>query len=227
MPAVKLLNIFALSTLAVLLCSFAPSHTLALSIQANHLARQSPNHHHGIAKKKKRDTQRCKPKPSTSSPPVPASSPYDSPAPSLSSTPGSPANFNAGDVTPTSTTPNSVQTNPPATSSGTGKLAIAWAMDSDPRASILLASSRVIMWHVWSADIPDILKNANAVVSIMLWGPGYVDDFVAKAQAGYATHAFGPNEYVESTWVYPQLELTRSLQGQRTTPGQYRSWHGC
>jgi hypothetical protein len=128
MPAVKLLNIFALSTLAVLLCSFAPSHTLALSIQANHLARQSPNHHHGIAKKKKRDTQRCKPKPSTSSPPVPASSPYDSPAPSLSSTPGSPANFNAGDVTPTSTTPNSVQTNPPATSSGTGKLAIAWAM---------------------------------------------------------------------------------------------------
>ena len=37
----------------------------------------------------------------------------------------------------------------------------------------------------------------------MLWGgtSDYINPFVQSAKAGYATHAYGPNEYVNLIWV--------------------------
>jgi len=190
MPAIKLLNIFALSTLAILLCSFAPSQTLAVTVNSNHLARQIPKHH-GIAKKK-RGTKRCRPRssslPLSSTPtPKPTSSPVkEDPKPSTSSS-----------------SPNTVETKPPTTNNptGPGKLAIAWAMGNDKRIALLAASKRVKMFHLWAAQIPDAVKATGIPVSIMLWGTSQdkIDNFVKFAKPGYATHAFGFNEVNEDS----------------------------
>jgi len=190
MPAAKLLNIFALSTLAVLLCSFAPSQTLALSIRADHLPRQIPNHH-GIAKKKKRGlNKRCKPNPSSSSSPPVQGTPAPAPGPVD-------ANLNADNVTPSSSSQLSAATNPPTSiSSGPGKLAVAWAMGNDPRLTDIVSTHRVKMIHLWDSEIPDAVKNTGVPVSIMLWSNSQdrVDKFVQFAKPGYASHAYGFNE---------------------------------
>jgi hypothetical protein len=189
MPAIKLLNIFALSTLALLLCSFAPSQTLAVSVESRHLARHIPNHH-GIAKKK-RGTKRCRPRTSS----LPASQPTKSPVKD------EPVK-NDPPKTSTSSSPNSVETKPPTnTPTGPGKLAIAWAMGDDKRIALLAASKRVKMFHLWAAQIPDAVKATGIPVSIMLWGTSQdkIDNFVKFAKPGYASHAFGFNEVNEDT----------------------------
>lgn len=185
MSTTKLLNIFALSTLALLLCSFAPSQTLAVSVRSNHLARHIPNHH-GLAKKK-RGNKRCKPRSST-----PVSGPTSSP----------PVKDDDPPKTSTSSSPNSVETKPSTnTPSGPGKLAIAWAMGNDKRIPLIASSKRVKMWHMWTAQIPDAVKATGIPVSIMLWGTSQdkIDNFVKFAKPGYASHAFGFNEVNEDT----------------------------
>ena len=191
MPA-KLLTTFALSALAILLCSFAPSQTLAISVQAhNKLARELPNHHR-IVKKKKRHNTGCRPRPTSSCVP-----PSDTPAPQPTNPP------EQGDDTSTSPLPPSTttSTDPPSTSptntpSGPGKLGIAWAMGDDERVKILLASPRVKIFHLWGVDIPDKIKKSGIPVSIMLWdlSEDHIKRFDESATPGYATHAYGFNE---------------------------------
>jgi len=204
MSASKLLNIFALSTLAILLCSFAPSQTLALAVKPNHLARHLPSHH-GIAKKKKRDNQRCKPRssgvPSSSSPP-----PANTPASDGSNNNNYGNNYDTTNNTPVSSStspPASVSTTPPTTNtpSGPGKLAIAWAMGDDKRISFLTSSPRVKMFHLWDVQIPASVQNSGIPVSIMLWGtdPSRISNFLQYAKPGYASHAMGFNEVNEPT----------------------------
>jgi len=189
MPAINLLNILALSTLATLLCTFAPSQTLALSIQPDHLARQLPNHH-GIAKKK-RGSKRCKPRPSSSTP-----QPTNTP-----NTPNPPK----GDVVKPSSSstqpPKSVETKTPTTATNGKKwLGLAWALGNDPRLSLVTASKNLGMIHLWSAEVPSSVKASGIPTSIMLWGSGQdkIDQFVKHAQDGYARLIFGFNEYVKS-----------------------------
>ena len=196
MPAIKLLNLFALSTFAILLCSFAPSQTVAVSINSNHLARQIPNHH-GIAKKKKRGNgnKRCKPK-SSSVPPAPKPTDpnqYDPPATTPKATSSPPPK---DDPKPTTTTPpNNVQTDTP---SGPGKLGIAWAMGNDKRLFDITSGGRVKIIHLWDVVIPDAVKQTGLPVSIMLWGTSQdrINRFVQYAKPGYAKYAYGFNEYV-------------------------------
>ena len=71
-------------------------------------------------------------------------------------------------------------------------------MGDDPRISILLASKYVVMFHLWTYQIPDSVKNSGLPTSIMLWdtSASNVQGFVQYAQPGYATHAYGMNEYV-------------------------------
>jgi len=204
MPAVKVFNIFALSTLAILLCSLAPSQTLALSVRSDHLARHLPNHH-GVVKKK-RATKRCKPRNTSSSSSKPASTPKDE----TSSDP--PKNVLAPSLSPSPTTtkpPNTVETKPPTnTPSGAGKLAIAWAMGNDKRISLLAASSRVKMFHLWDSEIPSAVKDTGIPVSIMLWSTGQdkIDRFLKFAKPGYASHVFGFNEVNEPSQAYTTVD---------------------
>ena len=197
MPAIKLLNIFALSTFAILLCSLAPSQSLALSVQSNHLARQVPKHH-GIAKKKrgtKRGTKRCKPKSSTV-PPASDPTQYDPPKDDPKPTTTTPPKDDPKPTTTTTTSPKDVQTNTP---SGNGKLGVAWAMGNDKRFSLIISTKRVVVVHLWDVVIPDIVKNSGIPVSIMLWGTAQdkIDRFVQYAKPGYAKYAYGFNEYVK------------------------------
>lgn len=184
MAATKLLNIFALSTLATLLCSFAPSQSLALAVGSNHLVKRLPNHH-GIAKKKKRDTARCKPRSSSSAPPPTTTPQQDLYQHQPSSAAGTPT------PTPTPT--------PTSTPSGRGKLGVAWALNDDPRLHFFTDSSRVSIIHLWNSYVSTSVaaaKSSGIDVSIMLWGgtSEYIDPFVQSAKPGYATHAYGPNE---------------------------------
>ena len=206
MPAIKLLNIFALSTLAVLLCSFAPSQSLAVSVQANHLARQLP--HHNRIVKKKRDTKRCKPRSSS----VPPSS-TPAPGPTSSSSKDDPPKTTVppnNDLSPSTTQPpQSVSTSPPtSTASGSKKLGIAWALGNDKRFNLITGGGHVAIVHLWDAVIPDIVKSSGLPVSIMLWGTAQdkINDFVKYAKPGYAQYAYGFNEYANLIWllsVYP------------------------
>lgn len=203
MPAIKLLNIFALSTLAILLCSFAPSQSLALTVQSNHLARDLPNHH-GIAKKKRATKRACKPRNSSS--PKPSSTPIvDIPKTDIP-----PNNVLAPSPSPTTSKPPApVESNPSTnTPSGPGKLGIAWAMGNDPRISILAASSRVKIFHLWDSEIPSAVKATGIDVSIMLWSTGQdkIDRFLKFAKPGYASHVFGFNEVNEPSQAYTSVE---------------------
>jgi len=211
MSTARLFNIFALSTLAIVLCSFAPSQSLALSVQSNHLARQLPNHH-GIAKKK-RGTKRCKPR-NTSSSPKPTSTPKtdtSNSTPPKDNNGTSNNNTPQNDPSPTSSStqpPQSVATKPATnTPSGSGKLAIAWAMGNDKRISLLSASSRVKMFHLWDSEIPSAVKDTGIPVSIMLWSTAQdkVDRFLSFAKPGYASHVFGFNEVNEPTQAYTSV----------------------
>jgi hypothetical protein len=211
MSATKLLNIFALSTLAILLCSFAPAQTLALSVRSDHQARQLPKHHN-IAKKK-RATRKCKPK-SSSSPvpqptPEPTSSKDDTPKSNYVDPPKS-SDPPKSDSPPTTTSPPAtIETKPPtSTPSGPGKLAIAWAMGNDKRIALIAASSRVKMFHLWDAEIPQAVKDTGIPASIMLWGTSQdrIDRFLQFAKPGYASHVFGFNEVNEPSQAYTTVD---------------------
>ena len=116
--AVKLFNLIALSSLAIIACSFAPSHVVALSIDSSPNYARHLGHHHAIAHKKRADSKRCKPRPvSSSSPPVSKPTPpkQDQPAPKPATT------------KPASTPAPAA---PPA-SAGKGKVGLAWANGDD------------------------------------------------------------------------------------------------
>ena len=198
MSTTKLANIFALSTLAILLCSFAPSQTLAVAVQANHLARQVPNHH-GIARKKrsKRDGQ-CKPRSSTSSP---ADQPTSTPADQPTSTPQSSPSPNNSPSPSSTQPPNTVATNTPSTSSGT-KFCVAWAMYDDSRLKDIIAPGNVFQILLWDSNPSDLVKSSGIPVSIMLWDDA--SDKVAAFQQAIANGGIadirGFNEYVASIY---------------------------
>jgi len=202
MSVTKLANIFALSTLAVLLCSFAPSQTLALTVRADHLARQLPNHH-GIARKKrsKRDGT-CKPRSSTSPPAStpayqPTSTPQSSPSPNNSPSPSS------------TQSPSTVPTSTP----GSGKLGIAWALGNDQRLLKITAPGHVNYIFLWDSAVPDLVRQSGLPISVMCW-----DDSDAKVSAfkqnvvqGYANQIRGPNEVNEPSQANMSVDRGISL----------------
>lgn len=63
----KLLNLVALSSLAILACSFGPSPVTALSADSHgHVARHAFRGHDSVAKRKRANTKRCKARTSSS-----------------------------------------------------------------------------------------------------------------------------------------------------------------
>ena len=117
--AVKLFNLIALSSLAIIACSFGASPANALSVESSPNHARHFGHHQPIALKKRADTRRCKPRPSSSSAKPPATQTpvrQDQAAPKPTSSP-QPAS------TPAASTP------PP--SSGKGKVGLAWANGDD------------------------------------------------------------------------------------------------
>lgn len=103
--AAKLLNLIALSSLAILACSWGPTQTNALSVDSPHNI--AARHHNVIAKKKRGTTaRRCKPRPVSSSlSPAATTTPAPAPAPTTTpkANPATSTTASGGSGTPSNT----------------------------------------------------------------------------------------------------------------------------
>ncbi|KXN86345.1 hypothetical protein AN958_10207 [Leucoagaricus sp. SymC.cos] len=194
MAVVKLLNLLAISCLAVV-ASFGPAPVAALSVENTHYVRS--NAHHVVAAKKKRATssKRCKPrstapahsKPTTSSP---------APKPTESSNSGS-GSGNSGNSGSNNNGGNSGSDNGGNSSSnngdGSGKVGIAWALGNNPSLKNF-KSWKVSKYYTWSPDLVEAADAAGMQGCPMLWGDKQVDRFTQLVKPGYANCAMGPNE---------------------------------
>ncbi|TFK43346.1 glycosyl hydrolase catalytic core-domain-containing protein [Crucibulum laeve] len=197
MAVAKLLNLFAVSSLAILACSFGSTPVNALSIESNHhLARHAARGHGVIAAKKKRasTSKRCKPRPSSSvvvaTPPkttsaasasAPASTPKTT-APAPATTSKAASSGNSG-----SNTGGNTNTNPGA------KVGLAWPNgdDSSLRNFKTNKVSRIYSWSPWKPALSDSL---GLEFIPMLWGEKQIADFQRLVKPGTAKTVLGFNE---------------------------------
>ncbi|KAG6911674.1 hypothetical protein DXG01_007924 [Tephrocybe rancida] len=190
MAVSKLLNLIALSSLAIIACSYGAAPVAALSLDNHHLAARSPSH--AILAKKKRSTvsKRCKARP----PPVPSSVPVTvakpttakAPAPTTKSSTQAPATT----PKPPSSPPSS---NNSGNNGGSGKVGIAWPQDDD-KALAFFKTSNVSPLYTWSPWIPPAAKSLGFKGVPMLWGEKQVADFKRIVVEGYANAVLGFNE---------------------------------
>ena len=145
----KLVNLFALASLAVLVCSFSAQPVNALSVEpAHHLARSIGRNHGQIAKKKRsskakrQSSKRCVAKASSS---LVASSTEAAPTSSSTpdSTPAAQAQETQAATTPAASptpSPTSTTITPTPVSNDGKKVGLAWPNGPDPSLSQFVTS---------------------------------------------------------------------------------------
>jgi hypothetical protein len=185
----KLLNLLAISSLAILACSFGPTPVNALTVDSHHFARHLARGHDSVARKKRDNSKRCKVRPSSSSS-ASAPAPTDSSTPAADSGNSNTGNTNTGNNANTVTS-NSGAPPPPNVSGGKGGLA--WANGDDPSLANF-KSNRVTQLYTWSPDIGSLPAQLGFNGVPMLWGPDQISDFVRLVQPGYANTVMGFNE---------------------------------
>jgi hypothetical protein len=169
----KLLNLLALSFLAILACFFVASPVNAVSVDLSHNVRHVVRAHTVLAKKKRGAPTRCKQRPSSSSPPK--------------STPPPPQKTTAPSSAPPPPPP------PPPPSSGGGKIGLAWPNGEDPNLPAW-KTNKVSTIYTWSPFLPSKAKGLGLNGIPMLWGPKQIPDFQRLVKPGYANTIFGFNE---------------------------------
>ncbi|CAA7259519.1 unnamed protein product [Cyclocybe aegerita] len=193
--AAKLLNLIALSSLAILASSFGatPVNALSVDMSPNHAARHL-GHHNLIAKKKRAESRRCKPRPSSSA--VAAST---TPAPSTSK----PASTKA--AAPATTTTKAASNNNNNNNSGNnnsgggssggggGKVGLAWP-NGDANTLKNFKTAKVSAIYTWSPWKPAGSDALGLEFAPMLWGPKQISDFTRLVKPGYAHTVLGFNE---------------------------------
>ncbi|PPQ74906.1 hypothetical protein CVT26_011401 [Gymnopilus dilepis] len=184
--AARLLNLIALSSFLILASNFGPSPVTALSIDSSAHQVRHLGHHQLIAKKKRSNTGRCKPRPSSSSvvhhstssvavvhtTPHPTTSKAAAPKPTPAPSNNAPANTGHG---------------------GNGKVGIAWAMGDDPSLKNFV-TSKVSTVYTWSPFKPSQVDQLGLDFAAMLWGTKQIGDFVNLVKPGYARYALAFNE---------------------------------
>jgi hypothetical protein len=189
--AAKILNLVAISSLAILACSFGATPANALSVDTTpNFARHFP--HHGAALKKRATSRRCKPRSSS----LAASSTKVSAAPS-STKAADPIATPKADPKPTSTKPKPTPTPQPApptnNGGGGGKAGLAWANGDDSSLKNFV-SPKVRFIYSWSPWKPAGSDALGLEFTPMLWGSKQVAQFKQLVKAGYAKTALGMNE---------------------------------
>jgi len=189
--ATKLINIVALSSFLILACSYgvAPVNALSLDISPNHAARGLG--HQVLAKKRRADSRRCKPRPSSSSAAVkPTSSTIVVPVvtPSITKVVVKPP-VTSATPTPTSTPPPP----PPSSNSGNGKVGLAWS-DGNSANIKNFKTDKVSKIYNWSPSMPGGLDGLDLEYVPMCWGVKQLDQFKSQVKPGFAKHALGFNE---------------------------------
>jgi hypothetical protein len=125
MALVKFLRIFSVVSLAILHASFDALPVNALIVERGHVGRDFSHAHAEIAKKRG-DSSKCRPRPSSASPnAVLATTTTTKPSSAPSSNPSEPANT-------TSSSSQSAPTNAPASSSVNSKVMYAWSNSEQP-----------------------------------------------------------------------------------------------
>ncbi|GLB33625.1 putative expressed protein [Lyophyllum shimeji] len=190
MAVTKLLNLLALSSLAIIASSFGATPVNALTVDTHHLA-HAPVHGHAALAKKRRAAggKRCKPRPSSSvAVPVPTSAPVKAtstkaPAPTTSST----NHNNGGSPPPANGGGNS------GSNGGVGKVGIAWPQDDD-KALASFKTPKVGPIYTWSPWIPSAAKSLGYEPVPMFWGEKQASEFQRIVVPGYARTVLGFNE---------------------------------
>jgi len=180
MAATKLINLLAISSLAILACSFGASPVSALSVDTgSHVVRRAPVGHHAALAKKKRgnNSKRCKPRPTTSSIAV---TPTSTPTPKAST--AAPKTSAAPPPPP-----------PPQSGGGGGKVGIAWD-DSDTTPLANFKNGNVGWIYTWSPYIPPAATKLGYKGCPMLWGDKQTSQFAQTVVEGYANCVLGFNE---------------------------------
>lgn len=186
MAIIKLLNILAISSLAILACSFWCTAVNALSIDSHHVARRA---HDTIAMKKRSDsTKRCKHRSSSSSSTTttPTPTPY---APAAAK--GAAAETTTSYSSSTTTSPQHAASTP--SSGGTGKIGLAWPNGNDPSLSHYKTSQTSYLYS-WTPEKPDQSDALGFQFMPMLWGDKQISAFTSLVVEGYAHNVLGPNE---------------------------------
>jgi len=215
MASLKFINLLAISSLAVLACSFGATPVTALAT-ANHHIRDIPAHGHGAIAKRKRhaNSNHCKQRPTSSSSAKPtadayaspksSSKPtanaYASPKPSPKPSPKSSLDNKASSAPASTTHSSSSSAKPAATaalsgtgSGGGGKVGLAWA--NGPSMSIKPFVTKDVSYvYTWSPDIYPNAASFGLRNMPMLWGDDQTSDFTKLVKKGYADAVMGFNE---------------------------------
>jgi hypothetical protein len=132
MAGAKLLNLLAVSTLAILASSFGATPVTAVSVDTAHIGARG-HAHAALAKKRRSNTsKKCKPRSPPATPaPAPASS---KPAQQPATTPKPSGNNNNNNGNTGNNNNNTPPPPPPSNSGsngGSGKVGLAWAVNDD------------------------------------------------------------------------------------------------
>jgi hypothetical protein len=193
MAAIKLLNLLAISSLAIFACSFRATPVNALSSGSHNVARHAFRGHDSIAKRKRGgSSKRCKPRPTTTS--APAKTPPAKTPPAQ----------NTGHNDAVSSSSGGSSGGGSGSSggsgfghSGGGKVGVSWANGNDPSLS-QYKSGKVGALYTWSPELPPLAKSLGFNAIPMLWGEDQIDDFARLVVQGYANTVLGFNEPNES-----------------------------
>lgn len=193
----QFLNLLAISSLAILACSFGATPVTALTTD-HHRIRDVlfPAHGHGAVTKKKRGSahndKRCKPRPKSSAQPKTVSTPKTVTTPKDSSSSKDKSKDNTPKPSSSSSSATAVSTTytPPA-SSGSGKVGIAWSIGDDKSLDSYKTDKvkYIYSWSPWKPGYSDGLEFIP-----MLWGRDQIGDFTKLVKKGYAKRVFGFNE---------------------------------
>ncbi|GJE84661.1 glycoside hydrolase family 128 protein [Phanerochaete sordida] len=238
--ASKLINLLALTTLAVLATTFTATPVAALEVTGHQNVNRQV-HHDVIARrsrfnnKKRQDasTKRCKPRPSTSlsSSAAPTSTPVTSvaaasfaaasPSASTSESHSSSASHTSSSAAAASSTPAST------TSDGSGKLGLAWP--NGPTTDLQFYATNAAGWvYSWSPYTPDPNHQyPNLQFMAQLWGDDQVTDFESVVKAGYANYILGMNEPNESGQSNMTPEHGADLWKQHIEPKRSMGYKTC
>ncbi|KAH8113377.1 glycosyl hydrolase catalytic core-domain-containing protein [Phellopilus nigrolimitatus] len=218
----KLINLFALSSLAVLVCTLGASPVSALS-NGHHMAKVKRAHGHDVVAKHKRDntsSQRCKARSSTD-----AQSSTDAPSSTWSSSSSAWTPTSTWSSSSSSWTPSSSSSSAPAASSsssssnGNKKVGLAWANGNTNTLSNFVTNN-VQYIYTWSESCPDQSWQLNLECMPMLWSNAgdKVAAFQSKVKAGYAKFAMGFNEVNEPGQANMDVGSAVSAWNQYLTP---------
>jgi len=179
MTGIRLLNLLAASSLAIMACSFGATPVNALSSDLHHVSRHMARGHDALAMRKRSSrsgSKRCKPRPSSLAPAEPKATPKSDPPQKSGNKGGAPSGP------------------PPASHGNTGgKFGLAWANGDGPDLA-KYKTGKYSPIYTWSPFCPSSAKSLGFNCIPMLWGPKQTDNFQRLVKKGYANTVLGFNE---------------------------------